>query len=45
MSFLWRKVEYVMTISKLHTLTSVRMIHHTFRVPNKITAPFMKKTG
>jgi len=45
MSFLWRKVEYVMTISKLHTLTSVRMIHHTLRVPNKITASFMKKTS
>jgi len=26
-------------------ITSVRMIHHTLRVPNKITASFMKKTS
>ena len=34
-SFLLRKVEGVTTISKLQSLTSVRIIDYTLRVPNK----------
>jgi len=34
-SFLLRKVEDVTTISKLQSLTSVRIIDYTLRVPNK----------
>ena len=37
MSFLFRKVEYVTTISKSQSLTSVGIKDCTLRVPNKTT--------
>jgi len=41
MSFLLRKVEDVTTISKLQSLTSVKKIDCTLRVPNKTTTLFV----
>jgi len=41
MSFLLRKVEDVMTISKSQSLTSVSIEDYTLRVPNKTTALFL----
>jgi len=41
MSFLWRKVEDVMTISKSQSLTSVSMKDCTLRVPNETTTLFL----
>jgi len=43
MSFLLRKVEDVMTISKPQSLTSVRMKDCTLRVPNKTTTLFLSE--
>jgi len=42
-SFLLRKAEDVTTISKFQSLTSVRMIDCTQRVPNKTTTLFLYK--
>jgi len=41
MSFLFRKVEHVMTISKSKSLTSVSIKDCTLRVPNKTTTLFL----
>jgi len=41
MSFLFRKVEDVMTISKLQSLTSVSIKDCNLRVPNKTTTSFL----
>jgi len=43
MSFLWRKVEDVTTISKTQSLTSVRIKDCTLRVPNKTITLFLSK--
>ena len=41
MSFLWRKVEDVTTISKSQSLTSVGIKDCTLRVPNKTITSFL----
>ena len=43
MSFLFKKVEDVTTISKPQSLTSVRIKDCTLRVPNKTTTLFLSE--
>ena len=45
MSFLFRKVEDVTTISKSQSLTSVSIKDCTLRVPNKTTTLFLNKSN